>query len=606
MKKTCIVFLSALLFLGLCNGAQALDAPSLVHTLSGTQVAISWSSVSGATGYTLYYAPSTPNGYGNIESIDMGLTLGVSFSLWDRAAYYFAVQAYNGQGQGLLSEIKSFVLPAFSAEILADKTFYDIYKNNNQDGFLGYAMTFNPDGSLTYAVDSVTDLTSASLQTGGTWSLDDNGVLFVVTGGTSSHYKLLNTTNPNGYQVCWRRTHDEAAVCNESSEYFVSDRTVAQNYINTMSPKFSMDWLNGKTLHKVYFGIGSTPEGSLAYDIASVTKLEFSNGEVTLTNVMNSDVLYFGGANQVTTNYTVTAHGNLDILGGENKPVCVGPYFIKSQWVEDGEQSDSADMWFFDENEAINYANSLTEGIPLECSDSAIATSSSSIVRGTFGSFFRSLNTTSYGYLVLEDPTTTAPVEKVEAFEVRPGDCESDSGWSDCENDRERSELSEADKDTLPGDMHWYGWNIYFPEDYPNIYPTKTALGQFHQLDAHPVWMFQHSDSGYYLDDQVFGTTREYHKLIDESDLRGQWHNIELQVLWATDGSGYFRVWVDGVQKVDYSGQTMDAEKVYFKYGIYRSFMSRYKDANNVTEVPRQKVYYSNVKRSNTREGLQP
>ena len=231
------------------------------------------------------------------------------------------------------------------------------------------------------------------------------------------------------------------------------------------------------------------------------------------------------------------------------------------------------------------------------------------IDRGSFGQFNRSLNTTNYGYLVIKDPTKTAPTEIVEAFEVRQGDCSSNSGWSDCKNDRERSELSQRHRkfeSTYSGDEYWYGWSIYFPIDYPNIYPTKVALGQFHQRSSHPVWMFQNSDGGYYLDDQVHGYTRRYYKLIDDKNLRGKWHRIELHVKWAKDKNGFFVVWADGKKKINYKGQTMDAYRVYFKYGIYRSFMSRYKNKNHTNNVPTQVVYFSNVKRGKSREDLSP
>ncbi|MCJ8299667.1 MAG: polysaccharide lyase [Pseudomonadales bacterium] len=225
--------------------------------------------------------------------------------------------------------------------------------------------------------------------------------------------------------------------------------------------------------------------------------------------------------------------------------------------------------------------------------------------KGDFGTFKRSLNNKPHGYIVVEDPTKTAPVKMVEVFEVRPGDCGSDEGWSDCKKDRERSELS-GSKDNYPGDEYWYGWSIYFPEDYPNIYPTKTALGQFHQKSSHPVWMFQNSRGGYHLDDQVGGSTRRYYELIAEAELRGKWHKIELNVRWSKNDDGFFKAWVDGVAKVDYKGQTMDAQKAYFKYGIYRSFMSRHKNKFNIEQVPAQTVYYSNVKRGESRDTLLP
>ena len=224
--------------------------------------------------------------------------------------------------------------------------------------------------------------------------------------------------------------------------------------------------------------------------------------------------------------------------------------------------------------------------------------------RGSFGPFERSLNTKNYGYSVIEDPTKAAPTKIVEVFEVRLGDCKSNRGWSDCENDRERSELKEVNKDNYPNDEYWYGWSVYFPMDYNNVFPTKTALGQFHQDGAHPVWMFQNSAGGYHLDDQVHGRTRKYYELISESELTGQWHQVEVHARWAIDDDGFFRVWINGLKKVDYKGQTMTARAVYFKYGVYRTFMSRYKNANDTDDVPTQVAYFSNVKRASSRESL--
>ena len=140
--------------------------------------------------------------------------------------------------------------------------------------------------------------------------------------------------------------------------------------------------------------------------------------------------------------------------------------------------------------------------------------------RGSFGPFSRSLNTTSHGYQIVEDPTGEAPTALVERFEVRPGDCGVNSGWNDCATDRERSELSQKGDRNPAGSTYWYGWSIFVPNDYVNVYPTKVALGQFHQEKSHVVWMFQNSSGGYWLDDQVFGYTRAYHSLIGEKDLK--------------------------------------------------------------------------------------
>ena len=226
------------------------------------------------------------------------------------------------------------------------------------------------------------------------------------------------------------------------------------------------------------------------------------------------------------------------------------------------------------------------------------------VERGSFGAFTRSLNDTPYGYQVVEDPTGSAPTPMVERFEVQPGDCGADPGWSDCANDRERSELSQKGDRNPVEATYWYGWSIFFPGDYRNVYPTKVALGQCHQVGSHPVWMFQNAHGGYHLDDQVDGFSRNYHELIDEEDLREKWHRIEVHAKWSGKKDGFFKVWVNGEQKVDYSGRTMTATKTYFKYGIYRSFLRRYKTAKRSKEVPGQIVYYTNVRRADSREGL--
>ena len=234
-------------------------------------------------------------------------------------------------------------------------------------------------------------------------------------------------------------------------------------------------------------------------------------------------------------------------------------------------------------------------------------TNPSDVNRGIFGKAKRSLNTAPHGYSVVTDPTDSAPTKRVEVFEVRSGDCFANpGGWNDCEHDRERSELAENNsKPNRHGSEYWYGWNIYFPEDYVNIYPTKTALGQFHQRNANPIWMFDNaSSSGGYRVVGSIGLLKTKQKLISEEDLRGKWHKIEVHAKWSRSDTGVFQVWVNGDLKVDYKGKTMTAKEVYFKYGIYRSYMVNYRAEFKTSAVPAQTVYYSNVKKGHTRENL--
>ncbi len=72
---------------------SALAAPTLTVTTSGTTVSLSWTSIAGATGYTLYYAPYPYTGPDSIQNIGMATQTDVSFDLWDGAAFYVAVEA---------------------------------------------------------------------------------------------------------------------------------------------------------------------------------------------------------------------------------------------------------------------------------------------------------------------------------------------------------------------------------------------------------------------------------------------------------------------------------------------------------------------------------
>lgn len=217
--------------------------------------------------------------------------------------------------------------------------------------------------------------------------------------------------------------------------------------------------------------------------------------------------------------------------------------------------------------------------------------------------FKRSLNSSTYGYTLVEDDTGGAPSTKVERFEVRSGDCGAQPGWSDCDSDRERSELSENGS-APAGSEYWYGWSFYLPPNHPNIYPAKVAFGQFHQRNSRsPAFMFQ-NDAGGLLIDKNFGHSTERVPLISQDDLLGRWHHIEVHAKW-DKLDGFFRVYVNGDLRYETSGSTTSGAGIYFKYGLYRSFLSRYKTRFGTQEVPTQVALFAKVRRATTRQGLQ-
>ena len=58
-------------------------------------------------------------------------------------------------------------------------------------------------------------------------------------------------------------------------------------------------------------------------------------------------------------------------------------------------------------------------------------------------------------------------------------------------------------------------------------------------------------------------------------------------------------VWIDGVQKVKILKSPINfiPEEIYFKHGIYRSFISKYKERKKKNKMPTQVVFYDEIRR---------
>lgn len=91
--------------------ASNIAAPTLMLTVEGIRVTLSWSAVSGASGYALYYAPSPYTGPESIRSIDMGNQTGGNVDLWSGASFFVAIRAYNSSGSSDYSNIEYFAIP---------------------------------------------------------------------------------------------------------------------------------------------------------------------------------------------------------------------------------------------------------------------------------------------------------------------------------------------------------------------------------------------------------------------------------------------------------------------------------------------------------------
>ncbi|MBF0259749.1 MAG: DUF1566 domain-containing protein, partial [Desulfamplus sp.] len=90
------------------------QAPNLTGSVSGINISLSWTAPEGATGYTLFLAPYTgadpasvdPAGF---ENVDIGNLTELSTPLWEGAAYYIAIKAYNQSGSSGFSNTVAII-----------------------------------------------------------------------------------------------------------------------------------------------------------------------------------------------------------------------------------------------------------------------------------------------------------------------------------------------------------------------------------------------------------------------------------------------------------------------------------------------------------------
>ncbi len=200
---------------------------------------------------------------------------------------------------------------------------------------------------------------------------------------------------------------------------------------------------------------------------------------------------------------------------------------------------------------------------------------------------------------------------RAERFELRSGDCPLSTG--DCQADRERVEFFAHPPGETKGQDWWYTWSIYLPPDWPRTAPVSTVLGQFHQRGrSGPELLFFLDHTGYRIkmtdprrwDDDPMRPIPDFRNkaIWPRNQMIGRWTKVIVNARWSTDSDGYYRIWVNGDLRDSYSGSTTNDsnEAIYFKYGIYRSFVSKYGAARPPTLV----AYYRDVRRARSMDGL--
>lgn len=220
----------------------------------------------------------------------------------------------------------------------------------------------------------------------------------------------------------------------------------------------------------------------------------------------------------------------------------------------------------------------------------------------------RSLNNKAWGYGYARDLVLAG--ERSQRFEVRAGDCAEDPGWSDCKNDRERSEISVSSPKLFPGDKKFIAWNIYLPDDFQTSTQVNTTLGQIHQRGGPggtagglpsfpPLLQFEALGESYNVCwHKLSGDARNVkdicvtHELARVADMRGKWTEIVMAVDLSMQTGGA-TIYVNGQAKATYRDPLLvfEPKELYLKYGIYRSFVSKHGGP-----MPTQVAYYDEVR----------
>ena len=189
--------------------------------------------------------------------------------------------------------------------------------------------------------------------------------------------------------------------------------------------------------------------------------------------------------------------------------------------------------------------------------------------------------------------------EKSIRFELNDGECGYEPKWSDCENDRERTELyykrypSKAER--------WYQFYIFLPKDYNSVAPSKMSLIQWKRHKPSKVLvMFQHMHAGLTFNRNGDTFRDSYVLLKKNEELLGNWTQIIFNTNWHPDpDKGFMKVWIDGQLKIDFKGISNHPSKgkeQSLRYGLYNSSMSRYKNIFETKKMPQRIIFFDGVR----------
>ena len=224
----------------------------------------------------------------------------------------------------------------------------------------------------------------------------------------------------------------------------------------------------------------------------------------------------------------------------------------------------------------------------------------------------------SHNFQFLNDSTKSRRGNQYQRFELRDGDCGSYTTWDDCANDRQRVEFT-AEPFLPPKGKHCIAFSIMLDDSFVTMHPTSTALAQIQQsggpsgfiegFKSNPGVLMFHAHEGYYDFDWLYlhGSRTDIKqtdlrfRLLSLDEMKGKWTDISFCLDFAKNNMS---LWVNGKIKFNINQPPTGLhlpESIFFKYGIYQSFVTKYKQKYNL-DTPIQIVYYDEIRRGSSVE----
>ena len=212
-----------------------------------------------------------------------------------------------------------------------------------------------------------------------------------------------------------------------------------------------------------------------------------------------------------------------------------------------------------------------------------------------------------HNYKVKKDPTGLSPINLIEDFSPKKGDCGTEehrgTGINDCISGRLRLEVGskKIKKKNKPFET-WLGYYIFFPKNFPEDKYFYPYITQF--------YLSSNLQKGGFAPKFAASLTRNREIIsngkiiVSKENLKGKWHKIEYHIRWSTKKDGFFRVYHNGLLKSEQNNLiTMTHDQVQIKYGTYS-----YKDNSTMYppeyKFPSHSIYYSGVNISKSRDKL--